>query len=264
MVLKSSGTQLAILLLSVVIVFVVTNLFELEQYQVNGDVYLTNLLFYAVPPIAIFAGVLVSAKYRMKGKHGIAWILFTASMIFWYAAELTYDYEVEYDLQDISTLTSDIFWIIGYPLFFGFSIFYLIPFRKIISRKMISLSCITSVLLLVPILLIVNEHQIDLESLESFFNVLYPVLGSVLLVPALISVALFFKGKVSILWILMFLGILVEICADIGFLLIETENAYVPGNLIDVLFVSAYILYMYGPIHIYKIFNSEKLEKNSN
>ena len=145
---------LLLALVGVVVIFLVGNIAHQEEFPIAEDMYMTDVLYIIFPGIVVVFGVMLVFRYRLRGSHGISWILFTLAIASWYVGENTYSYDYKYDLEDLSTLTSDLFYIIGYPLFFGFTIFYLKPRKRIISKKMILASSLVSVLFIIPTLYI--------------------------------------------------------------------------------------------------------------
>ena len=54
---------------------------------------------------------------------------------------------------------ADFFYLAGYPFLFAFSIFYLLPLRKAISRKLIIATSLLSVALFIPTIILVYENS---------------------------------------------------------------------------------------------------------
>jgi hypothetical protein len=121
-----------LIFLLVVVVFLIANEIHQENFSISDHPYMINSLPIISSFIVAIFGVLLSFKYKARGSNGIAWILFTLATSCWFIAEYTYTYD--YDIENISTFTSDIFYIASYPLFLGFTIFYFKP-RKILSLK---------------------------------------------------------------------------------------------------------------------------------
>ena len=110
---------LPVSLFTIVGIFIIGNLINQEDYEISGW-YPTDLLFIIIPVTVIILGITLSSIYKGSGYHGKAWILFTISILVWFGGEITYEYAYEYDLEDISSLTSDILYIAGYPIFLAF------------------------------------------------------------------------------------------------------------------------------------------------
>lgn len=230
----------------IAIIFGLGITFDQEQYPIIEDWYFTDILFIVLPAVVLALGVFLLFKYQFRGSHGKAWLFFVLAIASWYVGELTYSYEVEVDPSDISTLTADIFWIIGYPLFFAFTVFFLKPRKKVISKKIIISATIVSLIFLVPSLYLTVGIDDELDDFEVFLYGLYPVLDGIILVPSIIVVILFFRGQVNLLWILILLATFTDIAADTLYLDLELADAYGVGHPIDILYLWSYVLYALG------------------
>lgn len=222
--------------------FIVANVFNQEQYPITENLYPTDILFIILPSIVIILGIILNIQYKFKGNPGKAWIFFTLAIMVWFAGEMTYSYDTEADPQNISTLTADIFWILGYPLFFIFTIFYLRARSKIISKNMIIGATIISVVFAIPSLYLTIGVDDELSDFEVLLYGTYPVLDALILAPSIIAVSLFFRGRVGLLWLLIMMGTFTDVIADTIYLTEAIEGNYEVGNLVDVLYLWFYVL----------------------
>ena len=254
---------LLLALVGVVVVFLVANIANQEEFPIAEDLYMTDLLYIIFPGIVVVFGLMLVFRYRLRGNHGISWILFTLAIASWYVGEMTYEYDYEYDLEDISTLTSDLFYIIGYPLFFGFTIFYLKPRKQIISKKMILASSLVSILFIIPSLYFTFNGEYQLDELTIFLYAIYPILDGVILIPSIIATFLFFRGQVNLLWSLILIATVLFVIADTSYLVFSIEETYYPGHPVDILYIWPYILYAFGALSHIKLYKkrSEQDEK---
>lgn len=243
-------------LLAIVTIFVISNLANQEQYPITENIYVTDILFVLIPIIVIILGIILSVIYKGSGSHGKAWILFTISVLIWFVGETTFEYDYEYDIEDISTLTSDIFWILGYPIFFAFTILYLKPRKKAISKNMVLAAILVSVVFVIPTLYFTFEGEEELDSLTVFLYAIYPILDGLILAPSIIAVILFFRGQVNFLWTLVLLATLSDILADTLYIIFAVEESYYPGHPVDILYLFSYTLYAFG------VYSHIKLYKN--
>ncbi|MFB5648577.1 MAG: hypothetical protein ACE5RM_03740 [Candidatus Nitrosomaritimum aestuariumsis] len=193
--------------------------------------------------VMVFSTSMVS-KYGLKGNHGKAWILFMLFSAYWFCAETV---DVLYELalgSEPWEYADDFFYITGYQLFFASLIFYLRPFAKQISKKLLIGVSIVSVSLLVPSLFMIAES----DSMNGNLLVLvsYPILDSIILIPALIGVVLFLKGGVNFMVSLVCLGIITQIIGDNSVLFLSLQNLYYHGHLVEVLFLWTYAMFAFG------------------
>ncbi len=252
-------------LITIGFIFLVANLFDQKDYPIIEKWYATDILYLILPPLGILLGILLTIKYRGQGNHGKAWVLLTLAMVSWSIAEKTFVYENEYDLENISSFTSDIFYILGYPLIFAFTIFYLKARKKIISKKMILAASAVSMALVLPSLYISFDLEEDaLEPIEVFVVAIYPVLDGVILAPALVGMILFFRGQVNLLWTLLILGILCDVVGDTLYLGSYVDDSYYPGHISDMFYQWGYVFFIFGFYSHFKLYKREYVEKFEN
>ncbi len=174
---------------------------------------------------------------------------------------MAYSYEQEYDFEDISTFTSEFFFIAGYPLFFAFTIFYLRPRKRIISKNIILLSSLVRVTLVIPTLYLTFDVGDEvLSDIEIFLFAMYPILDAIILVPSIIAAVLFFRGQVNLLWTRIMFGTIFLVMADTSYLVFLVEENYYPGHPLDILYIWSYILYALGAYSHIKLY--KKMESN--
>jgi len=249
---------LIFLLIAVVIVFLIANILHQENFPINNNQYMTDLLPIIGSFIVIIFGGLLSIKYKAQGSNGIAWIFFTLAMISWFIGEYAYTYDYEYDINDLSTLTSDIFYILGYPLFLAFTIFYLKPRKNIITKKMIVASSLFSLLVVIPSLYISFDPEEEIDQLTLFLYAIYPILDGIILVPAIVAVSLFLKGKVNLLWTMILFGILLDVAGDTAYLIFSLDGSYYAGHPVNILYSWSYVLYGFGAFSHLRLFKKRR------
>ena len=148
----------------------------------------TNWFAIILSSTVMFFSLLMVSKYGLKGNHGKAWILFMLFSAYWFCAEsVDVLYNVLLGIEPWE-YADDFFYIVGYQLFFASLLFYLKPFAKQVSRKLLFGTSIVSVSLLIPsiMLIIASESQPFDGNLFILFS--YPILDSIILIPALIGV----------------------------------------------------------------------------
>lgn len=211
--------------------------------------------------VTIFSFFMVS-KYGTVGNHGKAWILFMLFSAYWFCAESV---DVFYSVVlgvDAWEYADDFFFITGYQLFFAFLVFYLKPFSKQISKKMLIGVSIVSISLLIPSLMMIADSKSDLINENFLLLLAYPILDSLILIPALIGVVLFFKGGVNFMISLLCLGIITQIIGDNSILFLSLQQVYYPGHLAEVLLLWTYALFAFGISNQLGLFR-ENLESKS-
>lgn len=246
-------------LLSIGIIILAVN-FTSEHVRV----VVTNLAYVPVPGALVVLSIIMAARFCKTGTHGKAWILFAVFAAFWFIAEqLWMIYETVYGLDPWPSI-ADYFYIGGYPFLFAFSVFYLHPLRKAISKKLIISALSVSVLLLIPTFYIAYGANSETNGYEIALAASYPVLDAIILCPALIGVILFFKGEVNFLWSLVCLGTILNVVSDTGFLVLAIDESYYTGHAIDMLYLWAYVLFSFGVYSHIKLFKSHKNDPYEN
>jgi hypothetical protein len=209
----------------------------------------------------MFLSIFMVSKYGIKGNHGKAWILFMLFSTYWFFGEfigILFDLFLETPVWEYA---DDFFFITGYQLFFAFLIFYLRPFRKQISRKLVIGVTLASMALLIPsIMMIINS---DSDSLNENIAVImaYPILDTMILIPALIGVILFFKGEVNFMLSLVCLGIVTQIIGDNSMLFASINGMYYPGHPGDILFLWTYVMLAFGLSNQIGIFSNDEVSQ---
>jgi len=249
---------LGVSLLGIVAIYIIANLFDQEQYTFFDDWVVTDLLFIIVPVIVIVLGIILSAIYKGSGSHGKAWILFTISVILWFAGEMVYGYDTEssyvFIIDENEIFASDVFYILAYPIFFAFTILYLKPRKNVISKNMILTGVLVSIMFVIPTLYLTFDNE-ELDQ-QTVFYAIYPILDAVILIPSIIAVILFFRGEVNFLWTLILFGIISDVIADTLFLFLALEESYYSGHPIDILFIFAYLLFAFGVYSHIKLYRN--------
>lgn len=222
---------------------------------------LTNWSAIILSSVVMFLSVVMVSKYGLKGNHGKAWILFMLFSAYWFCAESV---DVLYQTilgTEAWEYADDFFYITGYQLFFASLLFYLRPFSKQISRKIVITTSVASMSLLLPSMIVVFQNM---ESLNGDFLILltYTVLDSIILIPALLGVFLFFRGGVNFMVSLLCMGIISQIIADNSILLLSLQNVYYPGHLVDSLFLWTYTMFSFGLFNQIRLFD-ERLENTA-
>ena len=238
-------------LLSSSVVMLVANFLSDDNRSV-----VANLLFVPVTAAMLVLSITLMLRFKTTGKHGKSWIAFAIFAASWFIAEQTW---LVYDLiLDIDPWPSiaDFFYILGYAPLFIFSILYIYPVRKAISKKLIIFSSMASVSLLIPTLFVAYQPDSSENEFEVLLAASYPVLDAIMLCPALIGISLFFKGEVGFLWILICVAVTLNVIGDTGFLFLTMNDSYYVGHPVDFLYAWAYIFFSFGVYSHIKIFQS--------
>jgi len=195
----------------------------------------------------------------------------------WFIAEQTWNlYEHVLDIDPYPSMAD--FFYLAAPIFMFVSlIIFLKSTEKKISKKMILFSSIISLLILIPSLIVTFNVNAEVEPFEIIIAISYPIVDSIVFVPAIITISFLISNRRSFFWIMIVIGLLVMIIADTGFLYLVIDDEYVDGHPIDILWISSYTIWAFMMFHIiiksnhykekkefteiYKKYSSKKLEK---
>jgi len=218
----------------------------------------TNLLYVPVPGALVVLSIMIAARFSVKGEHGRAWIFFVGVAVSWFIAEQIWlVYDLVYQIDPFPSL-ADFFYLAGYPFLFLFSIYYLKPLQRAISKKTLTYVSLTAVTLLIPSVYMALDQNSQIGDFELALALSYPIVDAIVLIPALIGVILFFRGEVNFLWSLICVAIILNVVADTGFLITSMNGSYYMGHPIDMLFLWAYILFSFGVYSHIQIFKKHR------
>lgn len=255
---KLAKTFLPILLGAIGIVIVLANLAG-ENYPM----FTTNLADLAITAPLAFLSVLLAVKNGTAGNFGKAWICFAVFAVLWFVADTLWTiYEMIYQIDPFPS-EADFFWLVGYPVYFLFTIFYLRPFRNSISYGIIAMGVGASVALLAFFMYVVSAETSSL-TFEDALAISYPVADAIILAPTVVGLSLFFRGQVSFLWSLLLFGMLCTITGDIGFQILSVDDQYYTGHPVDIPYLWAYAFFAFGVYYHLKIFRSRNPENQFN
>ena len=126
-----------------------------------------------------------------------------------------------------------------------------------ITKKLIVFASLVAVAVLIPSMYWTLESSTNEDQFSIILGAVYPVCDSIVLIPAVIGMRLFFGGQVNFLWALMLVGILVEVIADTGFQYFSLDDSMYTGHPVDILFLWSYIFFAFGIHDNIKVFNSK-------
>jgi hypothetical protein len=214
----------------------------------------TDIAYIPVSAVLVVLSSLLSLRFSHHGNHGKAWLFFLGTSISWFMAETLWAvYELVYNVNPFPSL-ADLFFIVGYPFLLFFLIYYLKPIRKAVSKKITIGAILASIVILVPSVYMSYSFDPKVSLLENVLATSYPIADSIVIIPALIGVILFFKGQVNFTWSLICLGIILQTIGDTGFQFATFTNTYYTGHPVDIVFLWSFILFSFGVYDHIRIF----------
>jgi hypothetical protein len=248
-----SKKYLIISLIAIAAINLAANLISQDLATLVG-----NLGYIPITGTFLILSLLIAYRFGLTGNHGLAWFSFAAFAVSWFIAEMLWIHQELVLKEDPFPSPADIFYIVGYPFLLMFFVAYLQPVKAAITKKILGLSSMISIGILVPSLYLVLGNGVHSDSLNAILGAIYPVFDSMVIIPAIIGVVLFFKGQVNFMWTLVCLGILCLFAADTAFLFGQNEDSYYTGNPAEILFYWNYVLLAFGVHNHLMLFKKEK------
>ena len=224
----------------------------------------TDFLYIPISGGLLVLSIIIAIKFRGTGDHGKAYLLFVGFVILWVTAEFIW-----LESEFVSHLVPfpeyiDWFYLAGYPFLFFFSIYYLKPFRAAISKKMFSYAALATMVFLIPTLYTMYSNNPNASTFDILWAAIYPISDAVVLFPAILGLALLFKGQVGLFWSLTCIAIILNIIADSGFFFLDIDKSYYSGNPINILYLWSYILFAFGIYSHVKLYRKPKKKSYDN
>jgi hypothetical protein len=217
-----------------------------------------NLLYIPTAGAFFVMAILMLLRFGTSGFHGIAWIAFAGCAISWFAAEILWIVQELYLKIDPFPSMSDLFYLVGYPFLLMFFVAYIQPVKQSMSKQILAVSILFSVSILAVAMYLTLGNTSDEDLFALVLATSYPAFDSMIIIPAILGVTLFFKGKVNFMWTLICFGTLCIFIADTVFLLEQNNDSYYTGNPMEIPFYWNYILVSFGIYYHYKLFEKAK------
>ena len=230
----------------------------------DAALYAGTLSYIPTAGAMVVLSIIIASKFRFSGNHGKAWFVFALCATSWFIAEMCWSY-LEFEGLDPYPSIADVFWIIGFGLFFVFSILYLQPVKQATTKPMIFGAVGIGLMMFIPSLYVVltTSNIETMEVSEWLVGLAYPLFDSLILIPAAIGVTLFFKGQVNFMWTLILIGFVIFSVADTLFLMGQMEDTYYTGHPMEMLWLWAYVLFSFGIYNHYKIFGKNQIKSKN-
>jgi signal transduction histidine kinase len=242
---RGSNIQTSKIVLIGIIAFV-CSLYILRQfitYQEFSPFYI--ILFLIIPGIALGMSVLV-LKSQIGTPLARTFLFLSLALSFLFIAEQMWTAFEYFLLIDPFPSMADIFYILSYPFFALFLFSYLKPLKKYITKRIVGFAVILSSSFILPVFMTTYDLNLESDMFEFIMALLYPVADAILLVPAIIGILFLFRGEQNYFWGAMLVGILLTVIADVTFTFLDAGDAYEGGNLIELGWLTAYILWAFA------------------
>lgn len=220
----------------------------------------TDFTYISVAGTLVVLSVLLAARFKKTGSHGKAWLFFLGTAVSWFIAETTWSIlEIVYHTNPFPSL-ADVFYLGGYPFLLCFVIYYIKPVKKAATKRMLIGAAIISISMMLPSIYMAYNFDPKVSLTENAIATSYPIADSIVFIPALIGVILFFRGEVNFTWSLVCIAVILQVLGDTTFQIATFTNTYYTGHPADILLLWSYLFFSFGVYDHIKIF--KKVQNN--
>ena len=217
--------------------------------SVDTRVVYTNLTIIVTAATALCAALVVSARqFKTNSPYKKTFALLAAGIAIWFTAEVTWTYyQLGIGIETPFPSIADFFWLVGYvPLTYHLYKIYSTSTTKVIDRDtLVTLSAIASTVVCFLLYLTFSITGQQLTILELTINLAYPVLDTIMLIPAVVILWSFRKGEPAYThWIMICLFIIFVYIADVGYnyaLAIDEDSASQQQWIWDMFYNAGYL-----------------------
>jgi len=215
--------------------FLVNNTEESDQW-----VYIFSM---SIPASVAIFGFIVAKKYTGTLVYAKAYNMLAIAFLFMLFAEITYFvYEQFLDLEPYPSI-ADVFFFAFYPMI----ILYLIINLRFFAPKFSKLGILTVTgIPLIATLTYLNLTLEDFGSFDFFYGIIFVAAASVTLGLAIYAASIFRGGLVGTAWLVLVLGITINLIGDVWYYYIEVIESYSLGHPVNLCWYSAYLLILYA------------------
>ena len=219
-------------------------------------------VFYSL--LAVIGAAIALAKLKIFDRTKRAWLFLFIGIILFFISESLYAFFsifLKINLEAASPTITDPIYILAYfPIIIGLFIFVKGYFKSGLPlgdlRKMIpsGIIFIAGVALMIIKVLFPIWHDPGTSSLAKIVRLYYPIADMVILLLLLHMIyltSLYRKGKYTTPWIMIGFGFASFTVSDILYAIISTNSGYQPGNIIDLGWNLAYLLFAASGIQLH-------------
>lgn len=220
-----------------------------------------NFSYVPIAGSLLVLSMLILARFRTTGHHGVAWFSFGGYAITSFIAEMLWIVQELYLKIDPFPSAADIFYLVSYPFLLMFFVSYFHPVKNAITKKMVTVPLLLTATILTLGLYFVLGNSTNDDLFDGVLATIYPIFDAMIIIPAIIGVTLFFKGKVNFMWTLFCFGMILVFVGDTAFLFGQNEDSYYTGNPMEILYFWNYVLLSFGVYNHLTLFQKQKRNK---
>jgi len=222
-------------------------------YQLRPFLDDTQFSYIAIPAYAILPGLVTAYSsllairlYKQNSYQAKGFILFAIASAFWFIAEQIWQmYDHVWEGAPFPS-EADIFYIAAYPLMTIFLFMSLKPVIRKTGKNVWLFAIGLAISFLIPSVLAAYDDMFEEEAFATAIALLYPILGSIQIVPAIVGIMYLTKQGASLSWMLILFGFIIYGVADTFFLFAELDGTYYDGHPVDLLWLYTYVLIVFA------------------
>ena len=243
-----------------IILFYFINYFYTENFAEFDNI---SLVFYTAIPgsLVLISGIAVKSK-QIQNIPKKSLIFLSASFGSWFLAEQIWMlYQYVFDVYPFPSI-ADAFYITAPFLMFTSLLIFLKPLKNKITKKNSITAICFSLLLLIPTIIFTYTENYELEPLELFIVLMYPISDALLIIPIIITTLFLIQTKNNPFWAMILVGAIILISADTWYVFLEMNGEYVDNHPVDMLWLLSYLVWSFSLMR--SIYKSKKYPEKEN
>lgn len=204
----------------------------------------SNILFPILALLCSLTALHLARRYGLKSTLGMLLFMFFAGLFLWFIGELAWTlYVLWLGIEIPFPSIADLFYLAGYiPLFIGLFM-YLNIFKTVVSRRAVLYSFTAGLIIVIVtgVYVIPEAFFSSGDMLTASLSTAYPLLDTILIVVALMTLSVFIGGKLQTSWLMISIGFILTGMADLTYHYADLIGALWEGHPLELLYLYAYI-----------------------
>lgn len=240
---------------SLSVLYLINNIVSIEYFSK----YISLPVYTIIPGMLIILSIwALSRADKIQDISKKSLFFLVLSFVSWFAAEQTWNLYEHVLAIDPYPSIADFFYISAPILMFISLIIFLQSQRSKIKKTDVIFANVVSILILIPMLVMTFQSNSETEFFEITVAMIYPIVDTTLLIPAIIAILFSLRGEKNSFWAMILIGIIIFVIADDLFLFLVIYDGYYDGNPVDILWLSSYLVWTFAIYNL--IHRSKKIE----
>ncbi|HET9008748.1 MAG TPA: HAMP domain-containing sensor histidine kinase [Nitrosarchaeum sp.] len=240
---------------SLSVLYLINNIVSIEYFSK----YISLPVYTIIPGMLIILSIwALSRADKIQDISKKSLFFLVLSFVSWFAAEQTWNLYEHVLAIDPYPSIADFFYISAPILMFISLIIFLQSQRSKIKKTDVIFANVVSILILIPMLVMTFQSNSETEFFEITVAMIYPIVDTALLIPAIIAILFSLRGEKNSFWAMILIGIIIFVIADDLFLFLVIYDGYYDGNPVDILWLSSYLVWTFAIYNL--IHRSKKIE----